>query len=144
MKFEIGKGSTIFMNCKMDCAKNLKLGENSIINSNCRLDPRGKLKIGNNVSVSEEVIFLTADHNEDLIGVKGRNKEIIVEDYVWIGTRAMILPGVHIGKGAVIAAGSVVSRDVEERAIVAGVPAKQINTRPELYNYSASYKRLFQ
>jgi acetyltransferase-like isoleucine patch superfamily enzyme len=144
MKFKIGKGSTVFMNCKFDCSEGLIIGENTVINANCRLDSRGELEIGNNVSVSEDVIFLTADHNEDLIGISGRAKKIVIKDYVWIGTRAMILPGVAIEKGAVVAAGAVVTRNVESLHIVAGIPAKKINLRPEKFDYSAKYRRLFQ
>jgi len=144
MKFKIGKGSNIFMNCKFDSTEGLTIGENSVINANCRLDSRGGLEIGNNVSVSEDVIFLTADHNEDLLGISGREKKIVIKDYVWIGTRAMILPGVTIEKGAVVAAGSIVTRDVSYLNIVAGIPAKKINVRPERFDYSSSYKRLFQ
>jgi acetyltransferase-like isoleucine patch superfamily enzyme len=144
MGFRIEKGSSIFMNCKFDCAGGLTIGKNSVINANCRLDSRGGLYIGNNVSISEEVIFLTADHNEDLIGVHGRVKKIVIEDYVWIGTRAMVLPGVTIEKGAVAASGAVVTRNVKYLDVVAGIPAKKINSRPENFNYSAQYKRLFQ
>jgi acetyltransferase-like isoleucine patch superfamily enzyme len=144
MNFQIGSGSTILMNCKFNCAGGLTIGENSVINGNCRLDSRGKLEIGNNVCISHDVFLLTADHNADLIGVLGRNKKIIIEDYVWIGARAMLLPGVKIGKGAVIAAGAIVTRNVDNLKIVAGVPAKIINSRPEKFNYSASYIRLFQ
>jgi len=144
MNFKIGKGCTIFMNCKFDCAGCLTMGVNSVINANCRLDSRGGLEIGSNVSISEDVIFLTADHNEDLIGVSGREKKIVIKDYVWIGTRAMVLPGVTVEKGATVAAGSVVTRNVDYLNIVAGVPAKKINVRPENFNYTANYKRLFQ
>lgn len=132
------------MNCKFDCAGGFIMGDNCVINANCRLDSRGILEIGNNVSVSEDVFFLTADHNEDFLGVLGRSKKIVVEDYVWIGTRAMVLPGVRIEKGAVIGAGAIVTRDVKYLDIVAGIPAKKINTRPENFNYSIEYKRLFQ
>lgn len=144
MKFHIGKGSSIFMKCKFDCAEGFSIGENSVINANCRLDSRGGLVIGNSVSISEDVIFLTADHNEDLIGVSGREKKIIIGDYVWIGTRAMVLPGVTIEKGAVVAAGSVVTRNVDSLSIVAGVPAKKINERADNLGYSSKYRRLFQ
>jgi acetyltransferase-like isoleucine patch superfamily enzyme len=144
MAFKIGAGSTIFMNCKFDCAGGLIIGKNSVINAKCRLDSRGTLEIGNNVSVSEEVIFLTADHSEDLIGVKGRSKKVYIEDFVWLGTRAMVLPGVTIEKGAVVAAGAIVTRDAKYLNVVAGIPAKLINVRPENFNYTAQYKRLFQ
>lgn len=144
MKFKIGKGSSILMNCKFDCAEGLIIGQNSVINANCRLDSRGELEIGNSVSISEDVIFLTADHNEDFIGIYGREKKVVVEDYVWIGTRAMVLPGVTIEKGAVVAAGAVVTRSVSYLNIVAGVPAKKINIREEKFDYSSRYRRLFQ
>lgn len=141
MGFKIGKESSIFMNCKFDCAGDLLIGENSVINANCRLDSRGGLEIGSNVSISEDVILLTADHDE-IFDVTGRNKKVIIDDYVWIGTRAMILPGVTIGKGAVIAAGAVVTKKVETLTVVAGVPAKPIKIRPGKFDYSASYRRL--
>ncbi|WP_366182385.1 acyltransferase [Flavobacterium ovatum] len=144
MDFHIGKGSTIFMDCKFDCAKGLTIGNNSVINANCRLDSRGGLEIGNNVSISEDVILLTADHNEDLLGVVNREKNVYIDDYVWIGTRAMILPGVNINKGAIIAAGSVVTKNVEALVVVGGIPAKFIKIRPEKFDYTANYKRLFQ
>lgn len=144
MRFTIGTGSTIFMNCKFDCAGGLFIGKNTVVNANCRLDSRGVLEIGNNVSVSEDVFFLTADHNEDLIGVYDRTKKICIEDFVWIGTRAMVLPGVTLEKGVVVAAGAIVTRSVKSLNIVAGIPAKIINTRPENFNYTAGYKRLFQ
>lgn len=144
MYFKIAKGCTIFMNCKFDCSGGLTIGLNSVINSNCRLDSRGGLEIGDNVSVSENVIFLTADHNEDFIGIYGREKKIIIKDYVWIGTRAMVLPGVTIEKGAVVGAGAIVTRNVDYLNVVAGIPAKKINIRPENFNYKINYKRLFQ
>uniref|UniRef100_UPI003F4E7103 acyltransferase n=1 Tax=Flavobacterium ovatum TaxID=1928857 RepID=UPI003F4E7103 len=132
------------MDCKFDCAKGLTIGNNSVINANCRLDSRGGLEIGNNVSISEDVILLTADHNEDLLGVVNREKNVYIDDYVWIGTRAMILPGVNINKGAIIAAGSVVTKNVEALVVVGGIPAKFIKIRPEKFDYTANYKRLFQ
>lgn len=145
MGFKIGKGSNIFMNCKFDCAKGLSIGVNSVINARCRLDSRGELIIGNNVSISEEVIILTADHDSDIMGIEGRNKKVVIADYVWVATRAMILPGTNIGKGAVLAAGTVVTKNVEEFSIVAGIPACFIKKRPkDNLNYSAAYQRLFQ
>jgi len=141
---KIGKGSIIFMNCKFDCAGGLIIADNSVINSNCRLDSRGKLIIGNNVSISEGVFCLTADHNEEFTGKNNRIKSIVINDFAWIGTRAMILPGVTLYKGAVVAAGAVVTRNVEYLNVVAGVPAKRINIRLEKFDYSTNYKRLFQ
>lgn len=102
-----------------------------------------KLKIGQYCSIAQEVMFvLSADHythhistypykvwliGEQQEGVSKGN--IIVEDDVWIGYRSTIMSGVHIGQGAIIAAGSVVTKDVEPYAIVGGVPAKVIKYR---------------
>jgi maltose O-acetyltransferase len=144
MGFKIGKGSTIFLNCKFDITKGLIIGSNSVINNNCRLDSRGKLTIGDNVSISNDVIILTADHDLNSSSFEGRNKEVIIENYVWIGTRAMILPGVLIGKGAVIAAGTIVTKNIEPYNVVAGIPAKMINIRNSDLKYESSYSRLFQ
>jgi maltose O-acetyltransferase len=78
--------------------------------------------------------------SEDCVGfVKG----VAIDDYVFIGTRALILPGVSIGKGAVVGAGALVSKSVEPYSIVAGVPSKVIGHRNQNLNYSASYPRLF-
>lgn len=120
--------------------------KNSVINANCRLDTRGGIYIGENVSISNQVVILTADHDMDSSDMAGRTKKVTIEDYVWIGTRAMIMPGVIIGKGAVVAAGAVVTKNVEPFEVVAGVPARRIKNRMERkdYSYDASYKRLFQ
>jgi len=102
-----------------------------------------KLQIGSYCSIAPEVSFmLSADHSVDHIStypfkvkVLGEEMEgitrgdIVVEDDVWIGYRATILSGVHIGRGAIVAAGAVVSRDVPAYSVVAGVPAKVIKYR---------------
>lgn len=145
MGFNIGKGSSIFMGCKFDCARGLIMGKNSVINANCRIDIRGQIEIGSNVSISEDVILLTADHDLDSVDFKGRNKKIVIDDFVWIGTRSMVLPGVILGKGAVVAAGSVVTKNVASLELVGGVPARFIRERQiEELSYTPNYRRLFQ
>jgi acetyltransferase-like isoleucine patch superfamily enzyme len=144
MGFDIGKDCSIHMHCSFDCAKNLVIGTNSVINAKCRLDNRGAIRIGENVSVSQEVIILTADHDVNAADFAGRSLAVSIDDYVWIGTRATILPGVTIGKGALIAAGAMVTKDVLPYAIVAGVPAKLIKMRREDLTYETKYRRLFQ
>ena len=143
MGFNIGIGSTINLGCTFDSAKNLEIGTNTIINENCRLDTRGSIRIGNNVSVSAEVTILTADHDMN-DNMRGRQSPVVIHDYCWIGTQALILPGIELRKGVVVAAGSVVTRSVEMRDVVAGVPAKTLKKREESFNYNASYIRLFK
>lgn len=144
MKYNIGESTAIFLDCTFDCAGNFIIGKNSVINGKCRLDNKSNITIGENVSISQEVMILTADHEIDSPDFKGRELPVKIEDYVWIGTRAMILPGCTIGKGAVVAAGAVVTKDVEPYAVVAGIPAKVIKMRSDNLAYKVNYRRLFQ
>lgn len=107
-----------------------RIGAYSRINRNCCLDTRGPLVIGENVSISPEVAILTAFHRADDPRFPVETRPVVIEDHVWIGTRATVLPGVRLGRGCVVAAGAVVTRDVPPLAIVGGVPARQIGTRP--------------
>jgi len=143
MQFEIGERSFIFMGAEFDTRRLFKLGDHSTINQDCRLDNRGGLEIGNNVSISAYVCILTADHDPRSPSFAGRTKPVRIADYVFVGTRAMILPGVTVGRGAVIAAGAVVTKDVGERMIVAGCPAKEIGSRTADLNYEIDYGRFF-
>jgi acetyltransferase-like isoleucine patch superfamily enzyme len=144
MKYAIGDKSYIFLDCTFDCTVHFSLGNNSVINTKCRLDNKGGIFIGSNVSISQEVMILSADHDLNSPHFTGRERPVYIEDYAWIGSRAIIMPGVTIGKGAVIAAGAVVSRHVEPYAVMAGIPAKKISTRPTDLTYQLNYSRLFQ
>ena len=141
--FEIGVGSNIFMGAWFDTKKNFRIGKNSIINQKCRLDNRGGLTIGDNVSISAEVCILTADHDLQSPLFIGRCRPVTIEDYVFVGTRAIVLPGVTLGKGCAVAAGAVVTKDVEPFTIVGGVPARHIGNRNEGLNYECYYPRSF-
>jgi acetyltransferase-like isoleucine patch superfamily enzyme len=144
MRFELAPACSVLMHNTFDCSKGFSIGRNSVINQRCRLDNRGGLFIGANVSVSQEVVILTADHYPDSAEFGGGTNAVRIEDRVWIGTRAVILPGVTIGEGAVIAAGAVVTKDVAPYAVVAGVPARFIKWRSQNLTYQIRYNRLFQ
>ncbi|PTQ99354.1 maltose O-acetyltransferase [Mucilaginibacter yixingensis] len=144
MQYRIGKGTAILMDCTFDCTRSIAIGANSVINGKCRLDNKGGISIGSNVSISHESIILSADHDINSPDFAGRERPVTIEDYVWIGTRAMIMPGITIGKGAVVAAGAVVTRDVAPFDVVAGVPAKVIKQRNHHLTYQLSYRRLLQ
>ncbi len=107
----------------------LVIGSNSIVNRDCCLDGRAPLLIGDNVSISPYVTILTTGHGHNDPDFRLTSAPVVLEDHVWVGTRAMIMPGVTIGRGAVVGAGSVVTKDVEALAIVGGVPAKMIGRR---------------
>lgn len=143
MGFDIGKGSSIFLKCTFNSTKGFILGDNSIINSGCQLDSRGGLKIGRNVSISSETVILTADHALDSPDFEGHLKPVYIEDYVWIGTRAIILPGVRLGQGSAVAAGSVVTKNTDPFSVYAGVPAKFLRKRERNLKYNTRYRRLF-
>ncbi|BAU63903.1 acetyltransferase [Stanieria sp. NIES-3757] len=143
LKFKIEKNSLIFMNAWFDTKGNFKIGKNSVINQKCRQDNRGGISIGDNVSISAEVCILTGDHDLKCDNFSGRTRPVKIEDYVFIGTRAMILPEVTLGKGSAVAAGALVTKDVSLFTIVAGVSAKSIGNRPTSLDYSCYYPRLF-
>lgn len=126
---KIGKGSAVHMYARFYNPFNIKIGEDSIIGEGAVLDGRDKLTIGNHVDIATDVMIYNAQHDIKDPGFKAIQAPVVIEDYVFIGPRAIILPGVTIKKGAVIGAGAVVTKDVGENIIVGGVPAKQIGTR---------------
>lgn len=104
------------------------IGPRTIINCRCRVT------IGDNVMIAADVSIFDNNHEirslEMPISRQGyQNEEVVIADDVWIGTKSVILPGVHIARGAVIGAGSIVTHDVMPYAVVAGVPARQIGSR---------------
>lgn len=133
----LGPGSGIHLGCyiwftgpgRMRREGLLAIGHHSRINRSCCLDARGGLSIGNNVSISPDVVILTMEHLKDDPDFATVTRPVRIEDYVWIGMRAMVMPGVTIGRGAVVAAGAVVTRDVEAGAVVGGIPARPIGQR---------------
>jgi len=126
---EIGKGSTLHMGARFYNPWNIKIGEDSIIGEGVVLDGRDNLIIGNHVDIASEVMIYNAQHNIKDPNFCAIQTPVSIEDYVFIGPRAIILPGVAIKKGAVVGAGAVVTKDVEAGVIVGGVPAKQIGER---------------
>ncbi len=134
---KIGAGSTIFMSTYMHEAENISIGEATIINSHCHLDGRSGLKIGSNVNISSHVVLVAGSHDvQNGETFPGYAKPITIEDYVWLCTRSTILAGVIVGRGAVVAAGAVVTKSVEPYTIVGGVPAVKIGERNQELHYS--------
>lgn len=111
-------------------AKNIEIGKGTFINSDVRFGvPNDKVSIGKNVQVGPRVMFETVNHGLVYEPGKGRGtwtKPIVIEDEVWIGAASIVTQGVTIGKGAVIAAGALVNKDVAPNTIVGGIPAKYI------------------
>jgi maltose O-acetyltransferase len=124
---------------------NIEIGEDTIIGDHVFMDGRAKLKIGNHVDIASYVLIYNSQHDIHSEDFHAEEKEIFIEDYVFIGPRAIVLPGVRIGKGAVVAAGAVVTSDIEPLKIVGGIPAKVIGERRiKDPHYRLGRARLFQ
>jgi maltose O-acetyltransferase len=141
----IGDGSTILMSTEIQCARDLVVGKHTIINRHCLLDARGGLTIHNNVNISSHVLIVAGTHDiQDAENFAGAVHPIVIEDYVWLCTRSLLLPGVTIGRGAVVAAGAVVTRSVAPQTVVAGVPARKIGERNSELCYTLTYDPSWQ
>ena len=123
--------SAIYRNVDLRSPYRIVVGAHTNINKRCVLDGRGGLIIGNNVDIAQETNIWSEQHDYNSHTYKAVCKTVIIEDYVWLASRVTVLPGVHIGRGAVVASGAVVTKDVPPLAIVAGIPAKIIGYRKE-------------
>ncbi len=108
---------------------NLQFGTFVAIDDDVNLYCVDKIIIGTKVAISREAFLCTASHDISIASRPLITAPIIIDDGVWIGARATILPGVHIGEGAIVAAGAIVTKDVEPWTVVGGNPAKFIKKR---------------
>lgn len=129
----VGEGINIEKNVFFGKGVDITIGDKSGLGLNARV--QGPLHIGKDVMMGPDVMIYTRNHETSSLdrpmnqqGVTNPQK-VVIEDDVWIGARAIILPGVTIGNGSIIAAGSVVTKDVKPYEIVGGVPAKLIKNR---------------
>ena len=135
-----GKGTSVQMDCKFLQPRKVYLGERNVINFGCVLDGRRyAIRAGNDVSIGPEAAILTLGHDPQSPDFADRGGEVVIGDRVWICFRSIILPGVTIGEGAVVAAGAVVSSDVDPYSIVAGSPAKLVGTRNKDLRYNCEF-----
>lgn len=136
-----GKGVRVGQNCSVSGVENVSVGDNSSLGSSARiLTTRAKVIIGKQVMLGPAVTIVTGDHRTDVQGkymkeISDADKrpeddvDVVIGDDVWVGTGAILLKGVTVGRGAVIAAGALVTKDVPPYAIVGGVPAKVLRMR---------------
>jgi len=135
--FKIGHGTimagTPTVTGGKDIYRNLTLGRGCWINVGCVFELGAVIKVGDNVAIGHDVMMLTSTHE---IGSSYRRASIlhalpiIIDSGAWLGSRCIILPGVSIGAGAIVAAGAVVHKDVLPNTIVGGVPARVIRFLP--------------
>jgi acetyltransferase-like isoleucine patch superfamily enzyme len=137
----LGNNVTILRNTVIECTGNIKnmgvglvVGNDVGIAQNCFIQVRGKVSIGSHVMFGPNVSIFSENHGftsleTPMISQPTTRGEVIIEDDVWLGTRSVILSGIRIGKGSIIAAGALVNRDIPPYSIVAGVPGKIIKSR---------------
>lgn len=124
---KIGEGTRVVGPVYID--GKIEVGENVFIGKNMRVHGNGCVYMEDNVDIAPEVTFLTGTHEIgtlDRRAGKGKSLDTTVGKGTWIGAETTILPGISIGVGCVIAAGSVVNKDIPPNSMVAGVPAKII------------------
>lgn len=142
---KIGQGSRIHIGARFFYPSNVAIGKGTIVGNNAFLDGRAKLIIGDHVDIASEVMILNSEHDINSEDFHATTSIVEIGDYVFVGPRAIILPGVKLGKGSIIAAGAVVTKDVADFTIVGGVPADKIGERKiKDLHYKLGRARLFQ
>lgn len=142
---KIGRGSIIHTGARFFYPANIEIGSGTIIGSGAFLDGRDSLKIGSHVDIASQVMIYNGEHDVNSEDFHPVFAPVTIEDYCFIGPRSIILSGVKVKKGAVVGAGAVVTKDVEEGSIVGGVPASIIGKRKiEDFKYRLGRPRLLQ
>jgi acetyltransferase-like isoleucine patch superfamily enzyme len=140
----IGKGASIMRGTTILDIAFLTLGDCSAVGARCLLDARAGLYIGNNVTIASDVHILGGGHDVNHPDFLPVPTPTVIEDYVWIASRAMVLPSL-IRRGAVVGAHALVNKDVGELEVVGGNPAKVIGTRnADALQYSAKFRPPFR
>lgn len=140
---KIGAGSRILMGAKIQGINNIEIGTNSYINWNCHLDGRGGLKIGNNVNISNYSVIITAAHDMKSEEFEYRTGKVVIEDYCWLGTRAVVLDRTTLSKATVLSAGSVFKGVTEPDSVYIGVPATKARNRGLRGAYDLKWRPFF-
>ena len=126
---EVDEGFGMFPPFYTDCGRNIHVGRNVFINSGCHFQDQGGIYIDDGALIGHNVVLATLNHGQlpenrhDLLP-----SPIYIGKNVWIGASAVVLPGVRIGDGAIVAAGAVVTKDVPPNTVVGGVPARQLKS----------------
>jgi acetyltransferase-like isoleucine patch superfamily enzyme len=135
-----GMETSVQMNCRFLNGRKIHLGARNVVNFGCLFDGRKhSIRTGDDVSIGPEAAILSLGHDPQSPDFADHGGDVLIGHRVWIGFRAVILPGVKIGDGAVVGAGAVVTRDVEAYNIVAGNPARKIGERNRDLKYNLAF-----
>jgi maltose O-acetyltransferase len=141
----LGHGTGVQMGCRFLHGRKVFLGDRNVINHDCLLDGRRyRIVTGSDVSVGPAATILTLGHDPNSSSFADKGGDVIIGDRVWIGYGALVLPGVEIGEGAVVAAGAVVTKHVDAFTIVGGNPARVIGERARPLDYLLDYRPWLQ
>ena len=139
--YSLGRDCDFQLRCRFLNGRKISLGSRNVINFGCLLDGRKfSISTGDDVSIGPEASILTLGHDPQSPDFADQGGDVHIGDRVWIGYRAIILPGNTIGEGAIVAAGAVVTKDVPPFTIVAGNPAKKIGERNQDLSYHLDFK----
>lgn len=144
MGIKLATTSSIHWRARFFDPQGLAVGGYTTIGNDGFFDARDNITIGSSVNIAAEVRIYTREHDIDDPFFAEKGGPVVIEDFVYIGTRVTILPGVTIGRGAVVASGAVVSKNVAPFMLVGGVPAKPIRERSRDLRYKLGYAKLFQ
>ncbi|SIR68964.1 acyltransferase [Williamsia sterculiae] len=140
----IGEDTSILRGTTILDIEGLTIGNCCSIGFRCMFDARGGITIGDNVVIASDTHFIGGFHDHNDPEFPPILQPTVVDDYVWIASRATIMSGLHIGRGAVVAGCSMVRKDVGALDVVGGVPAKKLSTRdPNALQYKPKYRPLF-
>lgn len=143
-KMEIGRGAAIHWRLVVFAPERIHIGAHSVVGNDCFIDGREGVNVGASVNISGHVHIYTREHDPRAPDFATQGGPVTIGDHAYVASRATILPGVRVGEGAIVGAGAVVTRDVAEFSIVAGVPARTIGIRPRDLDYSLGSHLPFQ
>jgi maltose O-acetyltransferase len=132
---QCGNSVRVNSKCYFGDGSKLIVGDRTLLGLNARLG--GKIRLGDDVIMGPDVILMAISHAYDRVDIpintqgSTREREIIIGDDVWIGTRVVIMPGVHVGSHSIIGSGAVVTKSCKPYSIIGGVPAKIIKSRKD-------------
>ncbi len=130
--FAVGRDTCIHTPVKFFSLRNLRIGDNSTVNPHCYLDARRVIRIGNNVNIAHNTRIYTLGHDINSPGLELSGAPVEIEDDAFIFSNVMIMPGVRIGRGAVVFPGSVVVKNVPPYTVVGGNPARPLRERKHI------------
>jgi acetyltransferase-like isoleucine patch superfamily enzyme len=137
---EFSRGTSVQMGCRFLNGRKIHFGKRNVINFGCLFDGRKfHIRTGDDVSIGPEATILTLGHDPQSPDFADRGGDVVIGHRVWIAYRAIVLPGVTIGEGAVVGAGAVVTKNVEPYTIVAGNPARKIGERAKNLCYELNF-----